>query len=279
VLRADQLRGLGFSAREIEGGAGRGELTRVHRGVYLLGSIPLPLSAEAAALLACGHGAVLSHRSAAVLLGLLSERPRRPHVTVPGSHRRGDKGITVHRDSLAHWEIRERHDLPVTSPVRTLIDLAATEPPDELERAVAESFAIRLTNLPSLPRALERYRGRRGVARLSALLEHGGPRRTRSGPERTLLAAIRDAGLPIPETNVRLGRWEVDFLWRAEKLAVEVDAYSTHSSPFAFERDRRKDAELRAMGLVVQRFTGERVRDELAAVLSWIGTALALAAS
>ena len=112
------------------------------------------------------------------------------------------------------------------------------------------------------------------MARIGALLDHG-PRLSRSPPERRLLRAIRDAGLPEPETNVMVGRWEVDFLWRDAGLAVEVDAYSTHSSPRAFERDRRKDADLAARGLMVQRFSADRVRDELEYVLAWIAARLA----
>ena len=122
----------------------------------------------------------------------------------------------------------------------------------------------------ALQRALAACRGRRGVARLARSLAGGGPRRTRSAPERTLLRAIRAARLPEPETNVKLGRWEVDFLWREARLVVEVDAYSTHSSPLAFERDRRKDADLSARGLGVQRFTAQRIETELTAVVDWI---------
>jgi very-short-patch-repair endonuclease len=112
------------------------------------------------------------------------------------------------------------------------------------------------------------------VARIGALLDHG-PHLSRSPPERRLLCAIRDAGLPEPETNVMVGRWEVDFLWRDAGLAVEVDGYSTHSSPRAFERDRRKDADLAARGLIVQRFSADHVRDELEYVLAWIAARLA----
>jgi very-short-patch-repair endonuclease len=89
-----------------------------------------------------------------------------------------------------------------------------------------------------------------------------------------LLAAIRAADLLDPECNVRVAGWEVDFLWRAQGLVVEVDAYSTHSSPRAFERDRRKDAELFALGLTVRRFTANQVRRERDAVIAWIREAL-----
>jgi very-short-patch-repair endonuclease/predicted transcriptional regulator of viral defense system len=272
AITTEQLAACGLSRRQVQRAEERGQLRRVHRGVYLLGSIPLPLTAEAAALLACGPGSVLSHRSAAVLYGMLPPEGGPIHVTTAGGRRPG-RTVVSHEGRLHHWEVRERHGLAVTAPTRTLVDLAATCGDEELGRAVSESFAARLTTLPSLRRATQAYRGRRGVARLTVLL-NGGPRRTRSAPERALLTAIRDAGLPIPETNVHIGRWEVDFLWREANLVVEVDAYSTHSSPFAFERDRRKDAELRARGLTVQRFTAAQVGADAAAVLAWIAGAL-----
>lgn len=275
VVTVAQLRRCGFSARQVERGVQRGELTRLHRGVYRSGPIALPYCPETAAVLAGGPRAVASHRSAPYLYGMLPRAEGPVHVTVPGRHRREHPGIVIHEtSSLKPYEIRERHGIPVTSPTRTLIDLAATSTDDELDWAIAEAFALRLTNLPSLQRAARAYRGRRGVARLSDLLEGGGPRRTRSNPERDLLTAIRAAELPEPETNVKLGKWEVDFLWREARLAVEVDAYSTHSSPWAFERDRRKDADLAAMGLSVQRFTAQRVEHDLDSVLAWLRNAV-----
>ena len=119
-------------------------------------------------------------------------------------------------------------------------------------------------------RAANGARGRRGTKRLTSLLGGGPPARTRSRPERLLLRAVRDAGLPEPETDVKIGRWTVDFLWREAGLVVEVDAYSTHSSPWAFERDRRKDAELTARGITVQRFSADAVRDDRDSVVAWI---------
>jgi very-short-patch-repair endonuclease len=270
VLTIAQLRDLGVSRRQIQGAVSSGRLSRLHQGVLLVGQFPLPFTAEQAAVLAC-PGAVASHGSAAWLYGMLGHKPSPVHITVARRHVHGGPVICVHETaSLHHFEIRERHGIPVTSPVRTLVDLAANCDEDDLNQAVAEAFALRLTNLTSLQRATTAYRGRRGVARLAAVLGDGGSRRVRSNPERVLLRAIRDAGLPLPETNAKLGRWEVDMVWRGAGLVVEVDAYSTHSSPFAFERDRRKDAELAATGLRIQRFTADRIRTELDAVLAWI---------
>jgi len=180
------------------------------------------------------------------------------HVTVPRVRRR-HRGIRAHEGALHPHERRERHGVPVTSPARTLIDLAALAHPHELEQVVAEAIAVNLITAPSLTRALGDYRGRRGVARLRAIMDVG-PKRTRSTPERRLLRAIRAAGLPELLTNHRIGPWEVDLYWPAAQLAVEVDAYSTHSSPWAFERDRRKSADLADRGIAVHRVTAELVR-------------------
>jgi very-short-patch-repair endonuclease len=194
------------------------------------------------------------------------------HVTVPGRHTAGPAGIQVHKTrELRHYEVRDCEGIPVTAPIRTLIDFAGDDATDEeLERAVAEAFALRLTQRAPLLREVERQRGRRGTARLRTLLDGEGPKRTRSTPERTLLRALRKAGVAGFETNVYLGRWEVDFYWPKSELVVEVDAYSTHSSPWAFERDRKKTAELEELGMKVHRVTKRRIDDELGAVVAEI---------
>jgi very-short-patch-repair endonuclease len=167
--------------------------------------------------------------------------------------------VAVHRATLADHEIRERQGIPVTAPIRTIMDLAARCTDSELEAAVAESFALRLTNRGAILRSL--VPGRRGARRLRRLLD-AGPKRTRSSPERALLTALRAAGIEEPDVNARLGRWEVDFYWPRHRLVVEIDGYAAHSSPAAFERDRRKDAELAEVGVSVRRFTAKQVRDD-----------------
>lgn len=228
-------------------------------------------------------GAAISHRSGVYLYELLPypARPGPIHITVPGRHVPGDASILVHETaSLAHYEVRERHRIPVTAPIRTLMDFAGDDATDEeLERAVAEAFALRLTQRAPLLRELESQVGKRGTARLRALLDGDGPKRTRSTPERKLLRALRAAGIDGFETNAWLGTWEADFHWPVERVVVEVDAYSTHSSPSAFERDRRKTAELEERGLKVRRVTKRRIDHELAAVVTEIERLLARAAS
>lgn len=191
------------------------------------------------------------------------------HVTAPKAHRH--EGVNAHRSLLKHHEIRERHNIPVASPVRTILDLAGCVSDDDLEAAVAEAFARRLTNRAALLRAI--VPRRRGAARFRALLD-AGPKRTRSAPERRLLVALRAAGVEEPETNAGVGRWEVDFYWPDRRLVIEVDGYAAHSSPAAFERDRRKDAELGEIGIEVRRFSANQVRDDLDRIVAWARRAL-----
>jgi very-short-patch-repair endonuclease len=223
-----------------------------------------------AAVLACGPDALLSHESACHLYRALPylPKPGSPHVTVAGRNPRGRRGIALHRVNwLEPSERTRRFGIPVTSPARTILDLAYQLDASNLEQAIAELFARNELSRTKLMEQLELRSAHRGVARLRAQLGRA-PARTRSRAERRLLTAIRRAGLPEPEVNVQFGRWEIDLLWREHRLAVEVDGYSSHSSPKAFERDHRKTVELEDAGLRVLRVTADQVRDELDRLLA-----------
>ena len=142
------------------------------------------------------------------------------------------------------------------------MDLADTGTDRELERATHEAITRRLLNARRLRAELDRYQGRRGIGRLKKLLEYGDPpTMTRSEAEERFLALVRAADLPSPEVNVRIHGHEVDFLWREHGLVVEVDGFQFHSTREAFERDRRRDAELQSLGLRVLRVTWRRLVD------------------
>jgi len=273
-----QLRRLGATASQIDGWVRRERMRPLFTGVYLVGPVMTEHAREIAAVLACRPGASLSHRSAAYLHGLLpySADLAPVDITVTGGRGGNRPGIALHRTkALRGHEIRERRGIPLTAPLRTVIDLASCSTAIELERAVAEAFALGLMNRAQLLRAIDAAAGRRGVARLRTLVDgERQPRRTRSAPERRLLNAIVGAGLPAPLANHAVGGWEADLYWPGHGLVVEVDGYAAHSSPRAFERDRRKDADLRARGLTVQRFTARQVRDDLAATVAWIAREL-----
>lgn len=218
-----------------------------------------------AAVLAGGAGAILSHLSAGMLWHLLYPTPSVPHITTAVTGRRRP-GIRFHTARLASDEVTTRDGIPVTTVARTLLDLAAVLDPHRLERAIAEAEYRRYADRPSLADLLDRYRGRAGTKGLRAVLAAGNPERgiTRSALEDRFLRFLDARGLPRPELNVPLevdGSWiEVDCLWRAERVIVELDDLS-HLRPRNFHSDRVRDRRLSARGWEPVRVT-ERQLDE-----------------
>jgi very-short-patch-repair endonuclease len=255
-----------------------GFLNPRHHGVYIVGHLALaPYAEEAAAWLACGAGAALSHGSAAHLWGLLLGRRPQPEVTVIGRNPGRKDGIHIHRAShLPDRDLRTRHGLPVTSPARTVIDLASTDATDsELEAVIAEGRAVNLLRKGELERTLREAGRRSGTGRLRELLAaEGDPGITRSEGERILRRYLRAAALAQPVTNRRIGKWEPDFLWPAERVIVELDSWKFHQHRRAFERDRRKDMALRDAGYTVIRITGRQLKEEPLLVIAHIARAL-----
>lgn len=254
----------------------------MHRGVYLVGPVIPPLAQEMGAVLAWGDGVVLSHGSAAGLWQLLPHpaRDRAVDVTVPVRHAKGRSGIRVHTArGLPPDERTNLKGLPITSPARTLLDLASDATPRDLEQAVAEAERRHLASRSGLAALLARYPARPGTRALRALIEaHERPALTRSEAEERLLALLRRAELPAPDVNVRLDPYEVDFLWREAGLAVEVDGFAFHADRARFEEDRRRDADLAARGLQVIRVTWRQIVNQPEATLVRIAQALARSA-
>jgi very-short-patch-repair endonuclease len=234
-----------------------------------------------AALLACGHGAVLSHWSAARLWSLSRRVGGEVEVTVIGRSVDRKYGIRIHRTaSLPRQELRTRHGIPVTSPARTVLDLAAEASAHELEKVTAEVYVQRLVTRDGFLHLLSGHPGRRGAKALRDLVGCGETvAMTRSEAERRLLALIRRAGLPAPAVNARLGRYEVDFLWPEQRLVVEVDGFAFHSSRVAFDRDRTRDAQLTAAGYRVVRLTWRQIVNDPEATLVRLTRALFAQAS
>jgi len=204
-----------------------------------------------AAVLACGQGATLSHRSAAALWGLLPLRPGYPEVTVPGhGGKRKRKDIRLHRSATLHpAQTTLRRGIPVTTVARTVADLRTCASEDEL------SAARRQAELRRYPVGGQ---------------ELPEPDFTRSELERRFLRLCRGHRLPAPEVNVRVGEYVVDFLWRERSLIAETDGYRYHRGAAAFEYDHRRQARLIALGFEVQRFTWDQVvnhPDEVVAAL------------
>jgi very-short-patch-repair endonuclease len=234
---------------------------------------------ETAAVLACGPRAFVSHRSAAYLWNLLPypAKPGPVDVTVAGRKADPRPGLRIYCvKALDRRDVRRLAGIPITTPARTLLDLAAVVSASELERAIAEAQARRLVGRVDLADQVERSPRRRGVRAFRAAVEvDGGPAMTRSEAERRLLRLIRAADLPRPHVNARLGKYEVDFLWREQRLVVEVDSFRFHSPRARFERDRERDATLAAAGYTVIRVTWRQLVDTPEAVVARIAAALA----
>ncbi len=227
-----------------------------------------------AAVLACGDGAMLSHSPAAVLWGFQPPPTGRIHVTVAEHDVRSRDGIRVHcTRRLDPRDATRRQGIAVTAPARTLLDLAADRSPTALSRAVDEARVQRHVTDDSLNEQFSRYPTHRGVKTLREAIRPE-PKLTRSEAERRLLELIRAARLPEPQTNVRVGPHEVDFLWPAHGLVVEVDGYAFHSKRSSFERDRRRDQQLTAAGYRVIRVTWRQITEEPEAVIATLAAAL-----
>ena len=216
-----------------------------------------------AAVLACGEGAVLSHRSAAHLLGLRSSSRDRIEVLVEGSAPRGKSGIQVHRTAhLPVEDIVKRDGIPCTSVARSLLDLAEVVNARQLARAVDEAERLRLFDRTAVDHALERRKGRKGASRLLAAVQTYEDTGTRSELERRFAELSRQAGLPRPQANVLVEGLEVDFAWPDRRLIVETDGHAYHHTRRAFEEDRRRDQLLAAKGWRVVRFTWRQIAGE-----------------
>ena len=280
VVARSQLLAMGIGEGAIATRLRRYRLLRLHRGVYAVGHLALvPLAREMAAVLACGPGSFVSHRSAAVVWHLVREKSDdQVDVTVASMGRGARDGLRIHRSRLlSGHDVQHFRGLPVASPARALIDFAEEASDRELERAVHEALTRNLVNAAAITRASERFRGRRGAARLRRLIAAADqPMLTRSEAEERFLSLLRAGELPSPEVNVLLDGYEVDFLWREQRLVVEVDGYQFHSSRRAFERDRRRDADLQAAGFSVLRLTWRQVVNEPYATIARTARALAL---
>jgi very-short-patch-repair endonuclease len=279
VVGRAQLLALGMGRRAIARRLEQRRLHEVHRGVYVLGVRRISRKGRwMAAVLACGEDALLSHRLAARLWRLMLSASERIDVMRPGARVVRD-GIVSHRGFVPDDERTVIDGIPVTSPFRTIFDLAAVAPIREVERAWHEAEVRGLRDRVSLPVLLERYPGRRGTRNLQALLESPEPIGfTRNDFEEAFLALIDAYGLPRPRMNADLsvrGRFfQVDALWEREKVAVELDSRSVHGTRKRFESDRQRDRILVAEGWKTFRITWRALQQEPEEVIADLQAAL-----
>jgi hypothetical protein len=276
VVSVEQLHAAGISDHAIRRRAAAGRLHRIHQGVYAVGHPGLAREGVwMAAILACGRrwsaptgngrtqaltvlarwGAVLSHRSAAELWGLLPRGDRRVEVSVPSiDGKRARRGIHVHRSrTLASEHATSKLGIPLTTPARTIADLR------------------RATITRGCPAAVPRRELRRAIRQAGVLgLQIDKPAaadRTRSELEHLFLRLCEQHEVPAPEVNVRVDRFLVDFLWRDRALIVETDGFRYHSDRAAFEDDRDRDLRLKSVGYEVIRLSYRQVAEDPAQIV------------
>jgi hypothetical protein len=273
VLSLDELRACGLTKKAVGSRVRNGVLHPLHQGVYAVGHPNVPLVGRfLAAVKACGPSAVLSHYSAAALFGFVEWDDRYPEVTVAGSHSRRHPRLRVHRTrSLDPRDVGKQDGIPVTAPVRTVLDLAATLNDRSLRGAIRRAQSVRQVNLSQLLEFLDQAGPRRGVARLRRIVASG-PAPTRSELEDVVLDLILRGGLAHPDVNVPLsvaGRRIVpDFRWPEQRLIVEADSRTWHDSQLAREDDAERQALLEAHGERLVRVTWQQAIARPAQTLS-----------
>jgi hypothetical protein len=264
VVSHQQLRALGLSAQAIYRRVSSGRLHRLHEGVFAVGHSVLSVEAKRwAAVLALGADAFLSHVSAADAFEIRRSSSGIVHVTVRGrGGRERRRGVRVHRPrALPDDEVTTLRRLPITTPARTLLDLAAAGLRGRpLETALDLAEQQKLLSFAELHHLLARYPRRPGTRLLTAQLDrYRGPTDVRSHLERLFNELCDAAGLPRPLVNTVIEGRVRDFYWPHCRLVVEADSYRWHRSPSAMNDDRERDVELTLAGYRVLRFTYEQV--------------------
>jgi very-short-patch-repair endonuclease len=279
-----QLRRVGLGQGAIRRRREAGRIHLVFPGVYAVGHTALAEEAQLLArVMACGSEAALSHDHAAHLWRILPSWEQVDltlvDVTVaPGSRRGRRPGIIVHRSSLEPVDRTRRRGIPVTGPARTILDLAAGSDPRRLERAIDHAITDELLDPPMLSAVLERYPATRGSGALRSMLTSTDRRSTvtASKLEERFLKLVRDAGLPPPALNARIGRMRVDATWAEHRVAVELDGYRWHRTRARQESDRRREAALRSLGYTPLRYSAAQVFDQPLVVVADLVAALAV---
>ena len=269
LVHVRQLRALPLDTRAIRRRVSRGWLIDHGDGLFQAGPLLGPHALEMAALLRYGARSTISDHTAAAAWQLREKRPGAP-IDLTVDHGVAKRpGVRLHRRTLQPDDRTTHEGLHITTPARTIADLSTSVPAAGLQRLIEEAQLRRLATRAEL----ESYDRGRPALREALQLQYE-PSLTRSEAERRLLELTRAAGLPSPQTNVRLEGLEVDLLWREQRLVVEVDGYEFHGSRAAFERDRARDARLLAAGYRVLRITWRQLTQEPERVIALLAAAL-----
>lgn len=256
VVSRAQLIGLGMSESAIKRRLRGGRLHVLHPAVYAVGHRALPREGRwLAAVLRGGEEAVLSHRSAAELWGILRGQPReRIDIATPSSTR-STGSIRRHCLRLAADEVTLRRRIPVTTLTRTICDMSTILSVEGMEAVVREAEYLHRLRPRQLEAHLERHPGQRGAATVATCLRRlgAGPRgRVRSRLEARFASLLSRSDLPQPELNALLDlgnrKVQADCLWSEHRVIVELDGRKAHGTRVAFEGDRERDRRLQAAG-------------------------------
>ena len=267
VVARRQLRALGVGRQAIDHRLGEARLHPVHRGVYAVGHTVISRRGIWMAATLVTDDALLSHRAAAALWGIRPDDRSLTDIVVSRSWKPRPR-VQLHRTTLRDDEITRHDGIPVTTPARTLLDLAAIVPYHHLERAATEAEIRRLGSPTFLADLVARYPGRPGTPAINRLLERRdiGRNITKRELELRFLAFLDAHGLPRPHVNTRVDGREVDGLWPDQCLIVELDGFATHGTRRAFEEDRSLDRALLLAGYRVTRITWRQLTAEPAAL-------------
>ena len=272
VFSLAQAAACGVSDEALARAVRRGICRRLQAGVYAFAGSPESWEQSVmAACLAAGKDAVASHRTAARIWGLVAADDDIVEISVPRKNGPRPRQVTVHRSAdLVAGHSTLRYRLPVTNPLRTIVDLAAVLPAERVEDALDSGLAwpalFSVPAIESMRRQLAR-KGRAGVGVLAAVLEDRalGDEVSDSKLESRMAGLLRKAGLPpavfhfVVTTPSGLFLAEVDFAYPALRLAIEVDGFKAHGTPRAMAKDFVRQNGLVPHGWRVLRFTWRQV--------------------
>jgi hypothetical protein len=289
VFTHEQAAAVGMTNKAIKGRLRAGTWEPVERGLYVVAGTPVTWRREVqAAVLAAGDRAVASCLAAAALWRVPGFGEGRIDVSTPhGCDHKFTLGRLRQSCLLLPQHVSTVDGIPVTTPARTLFDLAAEVNFKRLERAANNALAMRLVTEAALVHTLDTMakRGRTGTRAFRRMLRSlgctvGNPE---SGLELDLLGMVADAGLPMPELQVEFGDDQgfiarVDALWRPQRVIGEADSDRFHTAPLDVEADRRRDERLTALGFEVVRFDEAQIRGRSTSVIARLRAALSPAA-
>lgn len=283
VVSRLQLIDLGLSPEAVSRRLFKGSLHRLVDGVYAVGHDRVSREGRwAAALLFAGPTACLSHRTALLLWGI-DKGPGRVEVirdfnrTNPRRANTRDKWLAVHRTRyLPERDLTRRNGFPVTTVARAMLDLTPRLTEIQLRDFLAAAKRKGLANHADFGDILDRGSGHQGIARLRRAVNEWDPSiaATKSNVEALFLRLRKKYGIPAPDVNVDVGGFEVDCLWPDRRVIVELDTYTYHGDPVAFEKDRNRDLILEGMGFRVLRITAVMLENQEERVMSTLRSLL-----